>query len=104
MILAASNIDMKLYGTGNHPDETGALRAISDAWISKFEQAYQKAELSFSESPTFSKIQKIYLEKTKELNRQRKRKARETPLLFCMMFALIIFSFVMMLVFHAIDL
>lgn len=98
MILASSNIDMKLYGTGANADETGALRAISDAWIAKFEQAYQKAEFSFSESPAFAKIQKIYFEKTKELNRQKKRKERETPLLFGMMFALIIIGLIALII------
>lgn len=94
MILASSNIDMKLYGTEPSADETGAQRAISDAWIAKFEQAYQKAQFTFSDTAIFSKIEKIYLEKIKELNKQKRKKARQLPLLFGMMFALVIISLI----------
>lgn len=98
MILASSNIDMKLYGTESNIDETGAQRAVSDAWMAKFEQAYQKAQFSFSESPVFMKIQKIYSEKTKEVQKQKKKKAMELPLLFGMMFGIIILLLVALLI------
>ena len=90
MILASSNIDMKLYGTETGTDETGAQRAISDAWMAKFEQAYRKAQISFSESPVFTTIQNIYSEKTKEVKKQKKKKEMELLLLFGMMFGVIV--------------
>lgn len=48
MILASSNI----VGEDD--------RDIYEAWIAKFEQAYQKAELLFSQDKEFVKIQQIY--------------------------------------------
>lgn len=77
MILAASNIDMKLYGLGNQGVLTASQRAVSDAWMAKFEQAYQKAKLSFGNSPDFENINAVYEQKIKEI----KRKKLEVPLL-----------------------
>lgn len=48
MILASSNI----LGEDD--------RDIYEAWLAKFEQAYQKAQLLFSGDPDFAKIQRIY--------------------------------------------
>lgn len=90
MILASSNIDMKLYGTETNADDTGAQRAVSDAWMAKFEQAYQKAQFSFPESPIFTKIQKIYYEKTKEVGKQKKKRERELSLAGVMLFGMLI--------------
>ena len=84
MILAASNIDLKLYGLGNQGVVTVSQRALSDAWLAKFEQAYEKATLSFSDSSDFSKIKDIYDKKTKQL----KKKKREVPLLIVGILAL----------------
>ena len=75
MILAASNIDMKAYGF-NQGTLTASQRAVSDAWMAKFEQAYQKAKLSFGNSPDFININSIYEQKIKEM----KRKKLELPL------------------------
>lgn len=86
MILAASNIDLKLYGLGNQGVITASQRAVSDAWLAKFEQAYEKATLSFSDSSDFSKIKGIYDKKTKQL----KKKKREILLLIMGILALCI--------------
>lgn len=77
MILAASNIDLKLYGLGNQGVLTASQRAVSDAWLAKFEQAYEKASLSFSTSQDFSGIKDIHENKMKQL----KRKRLEVPML-----------------------
>jgi len=42
--------------------------SISDAWVVKLQQAYQKAKFSFSDRPIFKKIKQIYTDKMKELN------------------------------------
>ena len=49
--------------------ETAATinRTISNAWVSKMEQAYKKAEILFPNDPAFAGIQKMYFEKMKEL-------------------------------------
>lgn len=61
MILAASNIDTKLYGLGNQGVITASQRAVSDAWWAKFDQAYEKAKITFGNSADFTEIENIYV-------------------------------------------
>ena len=42
-------------------------KQLSDAWVAKMQQAYQKAQVSFSDHPVFQSIQTVYFEKLKEL-------------------------------------
>ena len=66
MILASSNIDLTVLSAGSGDDigmpdqEFNARRTLSDAWLAKIEQVYQKAKLSFSNDSSFDHIQKIY--------------------------------------------
>ena len=57
MILASSNINTKWWLEGN--TDTVAQEAESSAWLAKFEQAYQKAEIQFEDDPAFEKIKKL---------------------------------------------
>ena len=91
MILASSNINVELYGETNLTPENEVLKAVSDAWVAKFEQAYQKAQFSFSGTPAFAQIQKIYANKTNELNKQKKRKTLALPLALGILLALSLF-------------
>lgn len=72
MILASSNINGQRYNDFNSIPESD--KAISDAWESKFEQAYEKAELSFGNSPDFNKILKIYEKKRNEIKKWKKKR------------------------------
>ena len=77
MLLAVANIDVKLSKNTTGGKLTNWMNSgnvnltiqqtISDAWVSKMQQAYQKAEISFSSEPIFSNIKKIYFDKLKEL-------------------------------------
>ena len=78
MMLAIANIDVSLskktftnalYSTNNLNGETAATieRTISNAWVSKMEQCYRKAEVAFPEHPVFTTIQRAYNEKITEL-------------------------------------
>lgn len=42
-------------------------KTISDAWVAKLQQAYNKALVLFPEDPTFDSIQQVYLDKLREL-------------------------------------
>lgn len=84
MILAASNIDLKLYGLGDEGVITASQRAVSDAWLAKFEQAYEKASFAFSTSSDFLSIKDIHDKKIKQL----KRKKWEIPMLILGILAL----------------
>lgn len=77
MMLAVVNIDVglskktmidKLLGDQKQSESSLTIsKTISDAWISKMQQTYQKAELSFPNDPAFLNIKQIYIDKMKEL-------------------------------------
>lgn len=76
MFLAVANIDVSLSKNtamnkwnNTQQVETGATigRTISNAWVSKMQQAYQKAEIMFPNDPAFPGLQKLYFDKMKEL-------------------------------------
>ena len=77
VILSANSIDVrrgknsfenKMYG---NPGSTYYSEIkLANTWINKLNQAYDKAKISFRSDPMFPKIEKIYTEKMKELNRK----------------------------------
>lgn len=77
IFLAIANIDVKLSKQSVGSKFSSALNSndknlkmqknISDAWVLKMQQAYQKALVSFQNDPTFEGMQKVYLDKLKEL-------------------------------------
>lgn len=73
VILASSNIDLKVYGLNGlmNQDINPAQREISDAWLAKFEQAYQKAQLMFGDSQEFMNIHLLFEKKQKEIKKRR---------------------------------
>ncbi|MCR5255610.1 MAG: zinc ribbon domain-containing protein [Acetatifactor sp.] len=73
MILATSNIDPNDYKNGDVPMNASS-RALSDAWLSKSEQAYQKAKRSISNDDSlFIEIEDLYYD-TKDIIKRTKRK------------------------------
>lgn len=101
LILAASNIDVKLYGMSYDSSQLQGMiaasqRAVSDAWLAKFEQAYQKAQIMFGDSPEFQNIKNLYEQKMREIG----KKKRQLPvllvsiiggsILFCVLMVLLI--------------
>lgn len=95
IILASSNIDMKVYGLNSQQYNTlnPAKLEISDAWLAKLEQAYQKAVITFGNSNDFFYIKKLYESKINEI----KKRKRQLPLFLIfaftgsILFTLIIF-------------
>ncbi|SHK66685.1 zinc ribbon domain-containing protein [Hespellia stercorisuis] len=77
MMLAVANIDVVLSkntmmnkcqkSAKSMESNITIARTISDAWVSKMQQAYQKAELSFPNDLAFLNIKQMYLDKMKEL-------------------------------------
>ena len=74
MIFAASNVNYRVYDTGN-TSSTGAgsteeltfMRKESNAWQTKMEQAYNKAKVMFGNRPEFSQIESIYSQTRKDV-------------------------------------
>ena len=77
VMLAVANIDSSLskntvlnnWQKSSASMETGSSikRSISNAWVLKLQQAYQKAEIMFPDDPTFKGLQKLYYDKMREL-------------------------------------
>lgn len=68
LVLASSNISMKI-GEGSNDEK------VSDAWEAKFEQAYEKAKLSFGHTQDFEKIQALYQGKENKVKQRKKKSA-----------------------------
>jgi len=68
MVLANTNINVKLskHKIFNN-NEGDYAKKISDAWVLKMQQMYQKAEIMFASDPRFAKIRDIYVKKMTEL-------------------------------------
>ncbi len=94
MILASSNIDMKLYGFGNQGVLTASQRELSDAWLAKFEQAYQKAKILLK-GEEFQNIHNIYTQTNKKLKLEKLKVPLSIicPFIFC--FFIIVFCLIM---------
>ena len=75
VVLAAANIDMKVYGLNSqqYQNFNPERREISDAWLAKFEQAYQKAQLMLGGSQEFINIQNLYNQKMKEIKKMKRQ-------------------------------
>lgn len=97
MILAASNIDLKLYGVENRAAINSPQRLISDAWLAKFEQAYEKARFSFSGYPDFMNIIKeIYEKKMIQLEEEKRNKKISERNALIILLAIVAFCFIML--------
>lgn len=74
IILASSNIDTKVYGLDTSRRGFDVVpRELSDAWLAKLEQAYQKAQLTFGGTQEFLNIQYLYQRKQKEIRRKKRQ-------------------------------
>ncbi|WP_051656486.1 zinc ribbon domain-containing protein [Butyrivibrio sp. AE3004] len=68
-ILASSNIDAGSYTRGATVVSGGvSQQEVSEAWMAKFEQAQQKANILLTDDPYLEKINKLYSDKKKELS------------------------------------
>jgi hypothetical protein len=73
-ILASSNIDVKVYDSlegQRYQLLNPAQREISDAWLAKFEQAKQKAEIMFGHTPEYLSVRNVYENKMKTIKKQK---------------------------------
>lgn len=69
MILAAGFIDAKVIAGKKAAEDVSEI--VMKAWLSKFEQTFQKAHLSFGEDPDFKKILKLYEDKMSDIESER---------------------------------
>lgn len=68
VILASSNINPSSYSRDNVVVSGGVSQQdLTDAWMAKFEQAHQKANLMLTDDPYLEKINKLYTDEKKQL-------------------------------------
>ena len=101
-ILASSNIVISAYDIANPGGTSYATKQISNAWRAKCEQAYQKAKLSFGDSPQFVEVQNIYLKTEDKIKKMEKKIGvhikRFFKLLFGIPLAIIIILLVLLII------
>ena len=84
VMLASSNIDSSMLVNRlarqfkGAPSEVAGQNAISEAWLSKMNQMYKKASMSFASSPKFQEVKMIYDDKMAEI-----KKAKTKALICC---------------------
>lgn len=67
ILLAVANIDVN-ESKRTIWNKKGKSDSISEAWIAKMQQVYQKAKMLFPNDPMFGNIQDLYFKKMQELN------------------------------------
>ena len=75
-VLAASNVDASAYDDSYGILSTlqnGRRKAVSDAWLAKLKQAYQKAKLVFDGDSRISEIESLYENTNKAIKRVKGR-------------------------------
>ena len=71
MIYASGNIDMNCINADRRDAYDIGDRKIAEAWIGKMDQMYQMAKVSFPDSPKFSQIESIYIEKKDAIKKKK---------------------------------
>jgi len=92
MILAVSNIDPSAYDEINNTPEKINNRVTNDAWISKYEQALQKALMIMGRNENIDRIEALFKEKQIKI----KKEKRKTPIFLFILFAGIILILALM--------
>lgn len=75
-VLAASNVDTSAYDdsySSVFSSRNARRREVSEAWLAKLKQAYQKAKLVFAGDPRISEIQSLYDSTHKAIRRAKGR-------------------------------
>lgn len=73
LILSSSNVDFDCYHTAGLPFKNADRIQLSDAWWTKYEQAYQKAILIFANDKKLETIQERYQANKKHLKKSKYR-------------------------------
>ena len=73
IVLAAANIDLKVYGldSSRYQMLAPARRELSDAWLAKLEQADRKAEIMFGHTQEYLSMRNVYENKMKAIKKQK---------------------------------
>ena len=99
-VLAASNVEASAYDDSYGILSTlqnGRRKAVSDAWLAKLKQAYQKAKLVFAGDSRIAEIQSLYDSTHKAIRRAKGRVWKILGIAFGSIFAVFILIMVIAL-------
>lgn len=97
-VLAASNVDTSAYDDSYGILSTlqnGRRKAVSDAWLAKLKQAYQKAKLVFAGDPRITEVQSLYDSTHKAIKKAKGRVWKILGIAFGSLFA--VFTLIMVI-------
>jgi len=99
MILAANSIDVSaLDHMRNQGSSDGLSRnLVANAWVSKFEQSYQKAKIAFGKSPEFNEIEELYTKKQREIHRGRTQSSKQFMVAMLLLLVMLALSVILAL-------
>ena len=99
-VLAASNVDTSAYDdsyTSVFSSRNARRREVSEAWLAKLKQAYQKAKLVFAGDPRIAEIQSLYDSTHKAIRKAKGRVWKILGIAFGSIFAVFILIMVIAL-------
>lgn len=103
-VLAASNVDRNAYDEsyGYLSQRMNARRRdVSNAWMSKLEQAYQKAKIVLAGDPRLNEIQALYDSTHKSVNKVKWRTWKLVGIIYGVLFAIV--AVILIIVFTSIG-
>lgn len=72
IIASAANINVDAFNDMKRASLSSSEIAMSNAWLSKLEQAYQKASIILDGEPSFVKVQEVYSNAMKRVSKARR--------------------------------
>ena len=69
LALGSINVELSKQTTDMQFGAGKTVAYISNAWVSKLQQAYTKASILFPDTPEFKKMEQLYTAKMKELGK-----------------------------------
>lgn len=97
MILATSNINMRIYDSTN-ADISKSDKEVNAAWFSKVEQVYEKAKRTYSADSVFQEIKMLYDNCNENIKASKKKSTAKWVLMLVWFPALFIVLFIVLFV------
>lgn len=99
MFFASSNISIDSYSSFQSAGKQNE-KAISEAWKSKMEQAYQKAKISLINDSAFSQIENIYISKITEIETAERNRMIKFIVFYIFLFTIILLPFILLMIYY----
>lgn len=98
IIVSASNVNADSFNELKNGSLSSSEIAMSNAWLAKLEQAYQKASIMLSDDASFVKIQEVYDKTTQKVLSAKRAEIRSWIVLGLVLVTLMAFLFIMSII------